>query len=108
LDEPWPKTVRLKEILSDWLAAGTQAPAPLFDGLRHEILPEVGERSAVASDVAQEPPLSPIFIRNPVYGTRCSTIVMVDTAGRGVISERRFTPGGEVSGETSLPFSWSE
>jgi len=107
LDEPWPKTVQLKNILRDWMAAGAQRPEVLLDGLRSETRPELGEQSAVPSDVPQEAPLSPIFIKNPIYGTRCSTVVVVDGLGHGLIVERRFTPLGDVSGETALTFSWT-
>ena len=60
----------------------------------------------VRSDVAQEPPFSPIFIRNPVYGTRCSTVVAIDDVGCGFIFERRFDASGEKEGETAMSFSW--
>jgi uncharacterized protein with NRDE domain len=108
LDEPWPKTVQLKNILLDWIAAGAQRPELLLDGLRGETLPEVGERSAAPSDAPQEAPVSPIFIKNPIYGTRCSTVVAVDGFGHGLIVERCFTPFGDVSGETTLSFSWTQ
>jgi uncharacterized protein with NRDE domain len=107
LDEPWPKTMRLKEKLLEWLARSATGPEVLLDDLRDESSPEVGIGSAGPSDVAQEPPVSPIFIRNPVYGTRCSTVVAVDDEARGVIIERRYTPAGGEAGETALPFSWS-
>ncbi len=106
LNEAWPKTVRLKNILQDWLAQGARRPESLLDGLREDVLPACGEHSAAPSDVPQEPALSPIFIRNPVYGTRCSTVVALDAAGHGRIVERRFTPDGQASGETALDFSW--
>jgi uncharacterized protein with NRDE domain len=106
LDEPWPKTMQLKETLLEWIVSGATQPEILLDGLRDESLPGFGIRSAVPSDVPQEPPLSPIFIRNPVYGTRCSTVVAVDDQGQGVIIERRFTVVGGEAGETALPFSW--
>jgi uncharacterized protein with NRDE domain len=108
LDEPWPKTMRLKEMLLEWIVSEAAQPEILLDGLRDEGLPGVGIRSAIPSDVPQEPPLSPIFIRNPVYGTRCSTVVAVDDQGQGVIIERRYTPAGGEAGETSLSFSWSD
>ncbi len=108
LDQPWPKTVQLKSFLFDWMAAGAQQPEALFDGLREEALPEVGERNAGPSDVPQEAPLSPIFIRNPIYGTRCSTIVAIDDLGHGLILERSFRPDGDISGETAIPFSWPQ
>jgi len=108
LDEPWPKTIRLKETLLEWIVGSAKRPEVLLDDLREESLPGVGIPSAVPSDVPQEPPLSPIFIRNPVYGTRCSTVVAVDDRGQGVIVERRYTPAGEAAGETALSFSWAE
>jgi uncharacterized protein with NRDE domain len=108
LDEPWPKTVQLKNILFDWIAAGARRPELLLDSLRDETLPELGERSAAPSDIPQEPPSSAIFIKSPIYGTRCSTVVAVDDRGNGLIVERRFTPLGDASGETTLSFSWPQ
>ena len=49
-----------------------------------------------------ETALSPAFIRGEAYGTRASTIIAVDHAGRGFIHERRFGPGGVFAGETIL------
>jgi uncharacterized protein with NRDE domain len=107
LDEPWPKTLRLKERLLEWIIMEAPQPAILLDDLSEEGLPDFGLRSAVPSDVAQEPPLSPIFIRNPVYGTRCSTVVAINDQCDGMIIERRYTPAGDEAGETALSFSWS-
>jgi uncharacterized protein with NRDE domain len=108
LDEPWPKTVQLKNILLAWIAADMQQPEALLDGLRDETLPQAGERSAAPSDAPQEAAVSPIFIKNPIYGTRCSTVVAIDCLGHGLIVERRYTPLGDASGETTLSFSWTQ
>jgi uncharacterized protein with NRDE domain len=106
LDEPWPKTLRLKAILSQWIEVGADPPQALLDGLREDALPAPGGPPVAPSDVAQEPPLSPIFIRNPVYGTRCSTVAAIDHAGCGLIVERRFDAAGQPRGQTALAFSW--
>jgi len=106
LDEPWPKTLRLKSRLLEWIVRGVDAPEVLLDDLREDTLPDVGVHSAVPSDVPLEPPLSPIFIRQPVYGTRCSTVVAIDDQGHAGIIERRYSPAGEATGETALRFSW--
>ncbi|MFL6762852.1 MAG: NRDE family protein [Sphingomicrobium sp.] len=106
LDEPWPKTVRLKQRLLEWIAGAATQPELLLDDLRDESLPDPGTRAPLPSDVPQEPPLSPIFIGNPIYGTRCSTVVAVDDRGQGLIIERRYSPAGENAGETALAFSW--
>jgi uncharacterized protein with NRDE domain len=107
LDEPWPKTLRLKARLFGWLENEAEHPEILLDDLMDKTLPEAGIISALPSEVPQEPPLSPIFIRHPVYGTRCSTVVAVDDQGVGVIVERRFDKAGKPEGQTSLPFNWS-
>lgn len=107
LDEPWPKTVRLKERLSEWILGPAEKPELLLDDLREESLPAVRASFAIPSDVPQEPPLSPIFIRGAVYGTRCSTLVLVGDRGEGIILERRYDPAGDKAGETALSFSWA-
>jgi uncharacterized protein with NRDE domain len=89
--EPWPRRTAAESALADWIAAGEGEDA-LFAMLRDEQLRD---------DVG-----APIFINAPVYGTRCSTLVMVDGAGHGRIIERRFGPGGDCTGETSLAFVW--
>lgn len=106
LDEPWPKTLQLKSILLDWMMGRADHPEALFDGLREESLPDIGLEPATPSDVTQEPRHSPIFINNPVYGTRCSSVVAIDSRGRGRFIERRFAPDGRAAGDTALDFAW--
>jgi len=106
LDEPWPKTMELKAALLDWMARDRADPAALLDSLRNDTLPDFGLTPGAPSDIPQEPRLSPVFIRNPVYGTRCSTVVTVDRAGKGMIVERRFDAEGAAISETALSFDW--
>ncbi len=110
LDEPWPKTLQLKGALLDWLNLPQDRSgddfAPLFAALRNEHLADVGVPPREPSDVPREAPETPVFIRDAVYGTRCSTVVAIDRAGRGMIIERRFSPDSENAGETTLAFDW--
>jgi uncharacterized protein with NRDE domain len=116
LDTPWPKLTRLKQRLhaavtdaysADQLAADTFAaladPTPAADAE----LPDTGV------GVARERLLSPAFIRIPGagtgagthYGTRCSTVVVVEQVGplRLVrVFERRFGADGAVEDDTAL------
>lgn len=101
-DQPWQKTQRLTDALADWMGRDIDDPAGLFAALADETqLPRETDSEGPSAS------FSPVFIRNEVYGTRCSTVVLVDAEGRGSIIERRFSPGGEVTGETALAFSWS-
>jgi len=108
LDEPWPKTLRLKQQLLEWLVAGADEPARLLAALGEDRLPTGGLTPDTPSDAPREPALSPIFIRDPVYGTRCSTVVAIDRAGKGTIVERRFDAAGAPTGETALAFAWPD
>jgi uncharacterized protein with NRDE domain len=104
-DAPWPKTARLKAVLTAWLERDT-APEALLAGLAEDRLPSAEAPALPPSDAPQEPAVSPIFIRNPVYGTRCSTVVAIDRRGRGRITERRFDADGRAAGDTALAFAW--
>ncbi|MEC3911320.1 NRDE family protein [Sphingobium sp. CR2-8] len=106
LDAPWPKTLALKAALLSWLTQDAQDPALLFDPLRQETLPTAGIAPALPSDAPDEAAASPIFIRNPLYGTRCSTVIAVDRHGQGCILERQFDRDGGHAGETALRFAW--
>ena len=106
LDEPWPKTLALKAAVTDWLNLDTNDPAPLFAILASENRPALGLPPREPSDILTEPADTPPFIRHPLYGTRCSTIVTVDHAGVGRIAERRFDAAGAVTGDTALDFRW--
>lgn len=91
-DEHWPRKDRLIHQMSAWLELADH-PEQLLDILAEEKVPD---RDA-----------NPLFIRSPIYGTRCSTIVAVDHQGQGQIIERRFGADGDINGETSLHFLWS-
>jgi uncharacterized protein with NRDE domain len=91
----WFKTARLETALGEWLDGG-EGDEPLFAALRDET-PETAD---------PEDAFSSIFIRNPRYGTRCSTVVLVDADGQGRIVERSFDPAGTVAGEVALEFVW--
>lgn len=91
-DEHWPRKDRLIHQMAAWLELGDR-PERLLDILSEETAPD---RDA-----------TPLFIRNPIYGTRCSTLVAVDHQGRGQIIERRFSASGQKISETSLDFFWS-
>lgn len=106
LDEPWPKTLQLKAALLDWLTGEAEDFDPLFAALGEERRADIGMLASEPSDVPREPRDSTVFIRDAVYGTRCSTVVAIDRDGAGIIVERRFGQDAARAGETALPFRW--
>lgn len=95
-EEPWAKTRALETALASWLEAETADTAPLFAALTDPAeLPGAGP----------DPRFSPVFIRNPLYGTRCSTVLTIAADGAARIIERRFDAEGRTTGETELAFT---
>jgi uncharacterized protein with NRDE domain len=114
LDSPWPKTLALKTALQrelDGLEAGRAAVSESpFEGLFEALAEERIAADAALPDTGvgldMERRLSPAFIRGPIYGTRCSTVVCLGRDGAGLIEERRFGPDGVTLGHTRLSFRW--
>jgi uncharacterized protein with NRDE domain len=102
LDEPWPKTTRLRQVLTDWVTRDEDEPDTLWRALTDEHLAEDRALPDTGIGLTRERLLSAAFIRNPIYGTRASTIIAIDHQGHGWISERRFGPEGTLQGETTL------
>jgi uncharacterized protein with NRDE domain len=103
LDQPWPKTQQLCAELDDWLSGDRDDISSLFDALRTESPSPVDS----APLHAPAPDYAPVFIRNPIYGTRCSSVVVIARDGAGTIAERSFDPAGNETGERKLDFNWS-
>lgn len=103
-EHPWPKTSQLGHALAEWLGDPAHDAEALFTALRAE----TPDSAHALPGHGPEPVYAPVFIRDEVYGTRCSTVVLIDDTGAGRIVERRFSPGGEVAGETALGFGWPD
>lgn len=90
--QPWPKTQALCAALDAWLKADAHHFAPLFAALRDDA-PITGD--------GPEQRFSPVFIADPTYGTRCSTVAAIRPDGSGILVERSFDAAGQVTGERS-------
>jgi uncharacterized protein with NRDE domain len=96
LDTPWPKVLRGKEAMERVLSSETN---PSIESLfailadctpaQNNLLPNTGigpERERI---------LSSIFVTAPAYGTRSSTVVLVDTEHNVTFIERTYDGGPE-------------
>lgn len=105
LDEPWPKLVRTRERFVAALAQPEPTPADLFDLLADLTPAAHGTPAGTGLTEALERALSAPFVRHERYGTRCSTVVLVEHGGRTSVYERRFDPAGVQTGATHVEFS---
>ncbi|MGM0545778.1 MAG: NRDE family protein, partial [Bacteroidota bacterium] len=106
LETPWPKVRRAKYKLEDVMRNQEISTDPLFDLLAddqeapEEKLPDTG----IPKDMEKK--VSPIFIKSDGYGTRCSTVLLIDQNGQVTFAERRFKPGTmDVEEENHYEFS---
>jgi uncharacterized protein with NRDE domain len=108
LDTPWPKLTRTRARFAAALASPDLVLEELFailadraaapaDGLPSTGLPSDWERVVSAP-----------FIVNERYGTRCSSVLLVERTGRTMLHERRFDASGVQSGTSRFEFTSTE
>lgn len=107
-DAPWPKGVFATRALQAWLesplatrdAPDAEAIEPLFTALRDTTRAPDASLPDTGVGLELERLLSPPFVLDPRYGTRCSSVVLVgeDTL---LFAERRYDAAGTAV-DTSL------
>jgi uncharacterized protein with NRDE domain len=104
LDTPWPKIIRAKASFQEALRKNNLSPSALFRLLQDrmiapdDLLPETGV------GLEWERILSPIFIASPTYGTRSSTLVLLDTEDRVTFMDRTFNSHPEPISTAEFEF----
>ena len=103
LDTPWPKVVAAKTALG---AALTDLPdeQALLELLHDERQADAAQlpRTGVSQDWEQL--LSSAFIRSPDYGTRCSTVLLMDRRGQVSLTECTWDAAGALVGQVKFNF----
>jgi uncharacterized protein with NRDE domain len=105
LDTPWPKVRRGTQELRELVERGEALPTgTLFDILaRTDPAPEA-ELPNTGVGREWERALSAAFIVSPTYGTRASTVLLVERGGVATFVERSFGPGPVEAGEVAHRF----
>ena len=105
LDTDWPKVDSGRQQLQRIMTDDEPDPDVLFN--------LINNRSRVGGDLPEgvEPKLAPeelmrhYFILSPVYGTRCSTVILLGFDGRIRFEERSYMPDGRLAGIVLKEFS---
>ena len=104
LDTPWPKLLRSKARLATWLADDDPTVDNAFALLAdREPAPDVALPTTGVSP-RWERLLSSPFIVDPEYGTRSSTLLLIDIFGDAHFVERSFDAAGRAVGEAAFAF----
>ena len=107
LNSPWPKAHRGVERLRTLCqhAQENGLVDALFDLLTDRTPASDEQLPNTGVGLAWERVLSPIFIATPDYGTRTSTIIMVDNEGQAWLYERQYQPVREEARQITMSFS---
>ena len=100
LDTPWPKLLTAKAALTEHLH--DPQPEALFRFLADPQAAADAELPNTGVGLATEKLLSSVFIASPNYGTRASTVLIVNADGSQRLIERSFGPYGGRLGEVEL------
>ena len=105
LDTPWPKILRARQALSSLLGADEAAlTAGLFEVLADPNQAPDHELPDTGIGLQRERELSSVFVHGALYGTRASTVLLVNRSGRVTMIERSFGPRGRPAGEVAQRF----
>ncbi|HEY6481925.1 MAG TPA: NRDE family protein [Steroidobacteraceae bacterium] len=103
LDTPWPKVRRVRAAFEQWLQQSPGSAQQLFALLADRTRVTVDAELPQTGLPAQwERVLSSPFVLDPQYGTRCSTVLLLERNAALYVAERRFDPWGEPAGTTEL------
>lgn len=81
LDTPWPKVSSGLDAFRKLIRSDTFSVESALELLADETLAADSDLPDTGIGIEKERLLSSIFIRSPMYGTRCSTVVLADSDG---------------------------
>lgn len=105
LNSNWTKVKIAKNGLSEILKRNEVAEEQLFRLLQNDTPAPDHELPQTGLSVEMEKMVSPVFITSEDYGTRCSTLILMDYKGNMTFKERTFKRGtSELSNEEEYRF----
>lgn len=90
LETPWPKILRGKEKLNRVLSASTVDVEEIFEVLYDDQRADDQSLPSTGLTLERERALSSMFIKSEGYGSRCSTVILVDKNESVLFVERVF------------------
>lgn len=88
LDTPWPKVERGIERMNVLMSENEIHTDQLYHILRDEAVASDDKLPDTGIGLERERALSAMFIKSPGYGTRCSTVILIDQKNKVQFSER--------------------
>jgi uncharacterized protein with NRDE domain len=108
LDTPWPKLERTRRRFTELLTQTEVQSEDLFSMLADREQAATTDLPSTGLPEDWERVVSAPFIVNERYGTRCSSVLLVERNGRTVLQERRFDAAGVQTGNSRFEFRSAE
>jgi len=109
MDTPWPKVRKSKQALANYLENKMLIePQPLFEILANNELAQDRELPKTGISQEYEKMLSSIFIQGSEYGTRSSTVLLINRNNHVIFTEKSYRPGQEQCVEVHHEFDLND
>ena len=96
LDSPWPKVKKGKKELKKLISKESLPSNDVFFNiLKNTDQPSDKELPNTGVGLDWERILGPMFIQNPIYGTRSSSLIFINKKGQADFIERSYKPGSD-------------
>lgn len=106
LDTPWPKVVRAKAWFEEIIHTGKDLSVEsVFRLLKDQTMAPDDRLPRTGVPLDWERILSPIFITSPTYGTRSSSVVLIDKDARVSFMERTYNSHPEPTSTATFEFA---
>ena len=105
LDAPWAKVERSKAALRSLIDSGRANETNLLSMLDDRKKAAVAEVESGHLSFDKAYAMTAPFIVQADYGTRCSSVLLQDNAGRVRFTEMRFDAGGNTTGRSDFSFA---
>jgi uncharacterized protein with NRDE domain len=97
LDSPWPKVVNGKRKFTNILSSGKSIhPNDLIEMMYDSIQAPEDQLPDTGMGITREKMLSPAFIKTEDYGTRCTTVILINKNGEVSFTEKSYQTSTEV------------
>lgn len=107
LNTPWPKVSKGRKRLEEYIVNNdTLDPESLFELMENEEIATDEELPKTGVSLELERSLSASFIKTPEYGTRSSSVVLIDRNNQVTFHERTYE-SGIIDSENNFTFSIS-
>ena len=108
LDTPWPKLTRTRQRFEQLLKRPEIQMESLFAMLADRETAPPDQLPSTGLPTDWERSVSSPFVLNERYGTRCSSVLLVERNSRTILLERRFDSSGTQTGSSRFEFTSTE